>query len=81
MEELKSKKWRSMVLAIGAMLFEHSESAPWYVIVSVAAVAAVYLIAQGIADQGKSRVKVLVDAVSDGVLDKSVLVDETEKSL
>lgn len=69
LEELKSKKWRSMVLAIAAMLFEQSQSSDWYTTVCVTVVASVYLIAQGLADMGKSRMKVLVDAAERGAIE------------
>ena len=58
MEELKSKKWRSLVLSVGTLMFEHSKDAPWYVIVSVAAIACSYLVSQGLVDYAKVKYQV-----------------------
>lgn len=55
MDALKSKKWQSMVMAICAMFFEHGQGAPWYVVVSAAAVACAYLISQGMVDAEKAK--------------------------
>ena len=50
MSELQSKKWRSLVLAIGTLMFEQGQGAHWWTTVSVAFVAASYIISQGMVD-------------------------------
>jgi hypothetical protein len=53
--ELKSKKWRSLVLAVGAMMFEQGAGAHWWTTVSVAFVASAYIVAQGLVDMEKVK--------------------------
>lgn len=74
-DELGSKKWRTLLLSFGAMMFEQYQDAPWYMVVSVAFVAAVYLIAQGMADAGKSRMQVIVNAIEKGIIDGKQLAE------
>lgn len=53
--ELKSKKWRSLVLAVGALMFEQGQGAHWWTTVSVAFVSAAYIISQGLVDMAKAK--------------------------
>ena len=57
-EQLQSKKFKALILALSAVMGTSAAEQPWYVTVMVGAVAAVYILAQGIADQGKEAAKV-----------------------
>lgn len=59
-DQLASKKFRAFVIALGAIMTESGSSEPWYVVVATAAVASVYIFAQGYADKGKEAAKVLL---------------------
>src|SRR5690606_22262938 len=89
MQQLRSKKFRALILAILTVLGSSQAGEPWYVTVTVGAAAVGYILAQGWADQGKEAVKIvesirggretmrLVQAIERG---KHIADDATERS-
>jgi hypothetical protein len=58
--ELQSKKWRTTLVTLMAIVGQqYTETpVPMHVVVSVAVVASVYLLSQGLADFGKERARI-----------------------
>lgn len=65
-EQLQSKKFRALLLAFAAVVTSAQVGDPWYETVAMAAVASVYILAQGWADRGKELGKVLLEAAEKG---------------
>lgn len=61
MQQLNSKKFRALLLALGTIVGTAQAGEPWYVTAMTGAVAAAYILAQGLADQGKEATKLAIE--------------------
>lgn len=83
MQELTSKRWRTTMLTLATLLGQQTmeNPMPWYVVASAATVAVFYLVSQGLADQGKEKMKLYLAAIEKGVVSGKQLAEAVQEEV